>query len=79
MYYENGECVFIKQDIKTRFMQPKNSDTSIKSNFLTMDLETRTLNDEMSVISASNFDGINIKSFYLTDFKNSDEMVGNTY
>jgi DNA polymerase type B, organellar and viral len=77
MYYENGECVFIKQELKTKFMQPKNPDTSIKSNFLTMDLETRTINDEMSVISASIFDGVNIKSFYLTDFSNSDEMVEN--
>lgn len=39
-----------------------------------MDLETRTINGVMSVISISYFDGKQCKSYFVTDFKNSDDM-----
>jgi hypothetical protein len=59
-------------------MKRKEPDISIKDNFITMDLETRTINNIMQVISASIYDGNTTKSFYLTDFESSDELVKNT-
>jgi hypothetical protein len=44
-----------------------------------MDFETKTdENDIMHVITASIFDGKKIKSFFVTDFNNSDELIKNS-
>lgn len=40
-----------------------------KIKIITMDLETRTLNNIMEVISAALFDGINYTTFYLADYQ----------
>ena len=40
-----------------------------------MDLETRTLNDIMVPYCVSIFDGQTAVSFYLSEYKNSDEML----
>jgi hypothetical protein len=39
------------------------------------DLETRTIEGVMSCYCVSIYDGVNISSFYLTDFKNPEEML----
>ena len=75
LYYKNGKCEFIKQSLKSTYLKGKITDISIKNNFITMDLETRKINNVMHVITASIYDGSNIKSFYLTDFNNSDELI----
>jgi len=45
------------------------------NNFITIDLETRTINGEMSIVCLSIFDGINLYSFYLIDYKSVEEMI----
>ena len=44
-------------------------------NFLTMDLETRTIENKMIPYCVSIFDGKNKKSFYLSDFNNNSEEL----
>jgi hypothetical protein len=56
-------------------MKNKNTDASIKDNFITMDLETRTIDRVMSVIAASIHDGHKTKSFYITEYTNADELL----
>jgi hypothetical protein len=46
--------------------------------FITMDLETRIIQGEMTSYCVSIFDGNNYKSFYLTDFKSEKEMLKNS-
>jgi hypothetical protein len=40
-----------------------------------MDLETRTIKNIMHVICASIYDGVNARSYYLSDFNSSDELL----
>lgn len=50
-------------------------DYKLEEKYLTMDLETRTINDVMNPISVSWYDGKNSHSNYVTDFISSDEML----
>lgn len=75
LHFYNGKCEFIKEYIKSSYIKGKLTDISIKNNIITLDLETRNINNVMHVISASIYDGSIIKSFYLTDFNNSDELI----
>lgn len=43
-----------------------------------MDLETRSINDVMTPYCVSIFDGMSPKSFYLSDYSTSDEMLENS-
>lgn len=40
-----------------------------------MDLETRTINNVITPYCVCVYDGVKVRTFYLTDFKNSDEML----
>ncbi len=40
-----------------------------------LDLETMVINDKLEPFTACYYDGINKFSFYLTDYKNSEEML----
>jgi len=42
---------------------------------MTMDLETRNINGVLSVNLASNYDGVKVNSFYLSDYKDSTELL----
>jgi hypothetical protein len=75
LYYYNGNCDFLKQTHVSNYIKTKTADTSIKDNFITMDLETRTINNIMHVMAASIYDGNETKSYYLSDFIGSDELL----
>ena len=48
---------------------------AISKNFITMDLETRTINSVMTPYSVSIYDGRNSISFYLSDFNNANDLL----
>jgi hypothetical protein len=75
IYYHNGKCNLLLQNVVSNYIKTKHPDTSIKQNYITMDLETRAIDNVMSVIAACIYDGNTCKSFYLTDFENSDELL----
>lgn len=75
-YFKNGVCKFLLKDKNSKYITTKNADSSIKDNFITMDFETKTdENNIMYVITVSIFDGKKVKSFFITDFNNSDELL----
>ncbi len=53
LYYYNGHCNFLKQTLVSNYIKIKTPDTSIKDNFITMDLETRTKSYYISDFSCS--------------------------
>lgn len=75
IHVEKGKCVFIKQGVKTRYIKPLINNIFISQNIITMDLETRTIDNIMTPLSVSIFDGAKLKSFYLEDFLNSDDLL----
>lgn len=60
---------------KMDFIQLKKAESKINSNFITLDLETRTLYGIISPYCVGIYDGKIESSFYLSDYNNSDEMM----
>lgn len=71
-YYKDGELVFKEVERKCKFLTKVTGSSHISNKFLTLDIETRTLNGIMVPYCVSIFDGIILKSFYLADYTDSD-------
>lgn len=68
-------CVFKTIKKETKFLKSIEETPFINNNFITMDLETRTIDNIMSPYAVSIYDGTELKSLYLTDYANSDAML----
>lgn len=81
-HIKNQEYIFIdgklnlKKIVKqTKFLKKIIPSGFINKNLITMDLETRTIEGIMTPYCIRIYEGININSFYLLDYKNSEEML----
>jgi hypothetical protein len=73
--FKEGKLVLKSKQIITPFLSKLKQDNYMLNSFITMDLESRNIDNILSPYCVSIFDGKNIKSFYLTDFNNCDEML----
>jgi hypothetical protein len=73
--FEDGELILKNIIRKTPFLSQLNQSPIINKNIITMDLETRLIDGIMIPYCVSIFDGKVVKSFYLSDYKNSDKML----
>jgi hypothetical protein len=72
---ENGIIVFKSQIKKVGGIKPTKPSKDLKNKFLTLDIETRTLDGIISPYCISFYDGKKATSFYLSNFKSSDLML----
>lgn len=75
IHVQDGEVVFKTEINKVNFIKLEKSCNRFKSNFLTLDIETRNNNGILSPYCVSIFDGTEAWSFYLSDFKSIDLMI----
>ena len=75
--YNNKEPVYIQNRHKTNYFSKVKKCDSVNTNFITMDLETKSINGILEPYCICIFDGKNSFSFYITDFTSSEEMVKN--
>ena len=76
--YHNNELVLATKKVRTKFMDPIERDTAggaTNNNFLTMDIETKLRDNTHIPYLISYFDGLESKSFYITDFINHEDMI----
>lgn len=77
--FEKGELVFQTKEIKTNYLKTIKQAPSLFDKILVFDIETYNENKENEVIKVPYliclYDGIKKISFYLSDFKNSVEMI----
>jgi len=73
--YKNGNLIIKEIDRISKYLKPIKKNLILIKKFITMDLETITTNGIMSPVCISIFDGINVSSFYLSNFENSDKML----
>jgi hypothetical protein len=73
--FENGELLVKKIKKNVSFLTKVKRDMNNSKNFITMDLETRTINKIMSSYCVSIYDGKEFKSFYLTDYSSEKDML----
>jgi hypothetical protein len=72
---ENGIIVFKSQLKKVGGIKPTKPSKDLKNKFITLDIETRTLDGILSPYCISFFDGTKATSFYLSNYKSSDLML----
>ncbi len=75
--YINGQLVLKKLVRKTKYISKIKLDKTINNKFITLDIETRTIDNIMEPYCISIYDGSKFNTFYLSDFKNSKEMLIN--
>lgn len=73
--FRKGELILKSKKIITPFLSKLKQDSYMSTNFITMDLETRKIEQILYPYCVSIYDGIKVKSFYLTDFYDSDDML----
>src|ERR1700749_259629 len=73
--FNEGNIVYKEKVLKLPYLKPIRKSIYKNNNILTMDLETRLINNIMTPYSLSIFDGKEIKNYYLTDYKESKEML----
>lgn len=73
--FKEGELILKQIEKNVSFLTKERKNYFNAKNFLTMDLETRIINNEMSSYCVSNYDGKIKKSFYLNDYSNEKEML----
>ena len=71
----NSVVTFKTEDTDFKFLSKANQSKSAFTNFITWDIETRTINGKMTPYCICIFDGGNRNSFYLSDFNTVDEML----
>jgi len=73
--FNEGDLILKKLDRKVQYLKRIIRDSYLKEKFITMDLETRVINEVMTSYCVSIYDGKVFKSFYLSDFENEKEML----
>lgn len=59
----------------TRYIKPKRGSKKIDKKMVTLDIETRVINNEHIPYLICYYDGNEAYSFYLTDYDSPDEMI----
>ena len=71
----NGEIVYQSKKKIFEYFKTIKKESRIKDKIITMDLETRVINNIITPYCCSIYDGVNLSSFFLTNFKNKEEML----
>ena len=73
--FKNGELLLKQKSRKVSFFESLKTDKKMTNKFITLDIETRTIDNVFIPYCISYFDGKKTFSFYLNDFKDSDDML----
>jgi hypothetical protein len=74
----NGKLILKKILKKTKFLKKINKkDNKITNKIITFDIETRDIKNEKIPYCICFYNGCEVKSFYLNDFKNIEDMIYN--
>ena len=74
-YFEDNKQIIFTKEIKTNFIEQTKKSRNLINNFLTLDIETYVKNEILTPYCISIYDGKNINNFYLSDYKNVDNMI----
>lgn len=74
-YFNKGQLLFKQRIIDNTLMKPKKKYNKCDNRFITCDIETRSINNKLTPVCISFFDGEKCKSFYLSDYSSVDNML----
>ena len=75
LHVQDGEVIFKSIINKVKFIKSEKPCNKINRNFITLDIETRESNGNLSPYCISLFDGKISWSFYLSDYNSIDDMM----
>lgn len=73
--YHQGVRVLAQKRKKVKYFTTVKKNKSLTENFITMDLETKNINGNLTPYCVSIYDGKKAYSFYITDYNSSSEML----
>src|ERR1700712_2702630 len=74
-YIKNGQLILKTLNKSSNLLTILKKDKKLINNFITLDIETQTINNVMTPYALSFYDGKKLYSFYLTDYKDSNELL----
>ena len=74
-HFKDGKLVLKLMDRLTSYLKKIKTDKKINRKFITMDLESRQINNVAKPYLLAFYDGIHRYSFYLHDYKNIESMI----
>jgi len=74
-YFENGEQFAMTKEMKSKFISKTAKSKNLVNNFITLDIETYIKDNILTPFCISIYDGKSISNFYLTDYKNVDNLI----
>jgi|ERR1700712_3979442 len=74
-YFKDNQLIFKTLKRSTNFLTSIEKDNKLNNKFMVMDIETQTINNVMTPYTICIFDGVKKLSFYLTDYKNYNDMI----
>jgi DNA polymerase type B, organellar and viral len=81
-HFINDKLICSINNKETKFISKIVHDNIINDNIITLDIETKSekivnADEQLSVISCCIYDGLNKRSFYLSDYKSGDDLLIN--
>jgi DNA polymerase type B, organellar and viral len=74
-YFENNKEILYIKLLKTKFISKISLTKILTNDFITLDIETFIKNNILTVCCISIYDGKSKSSYFLSDFKNSEELI----
>jgi hypothetical protein len=74
-YFVNNQQILFTKETKTKFISKTNRSKVLINNFITLDIETYIKNNILIPFFISIYDGNRANSYFLSDFKDSTELI----
>src|SRR6266699_3330610 len=74
-YFENNQQILSTKEIKSRFISKLEKSNKLINNFITLDIETYIKDSILIPFCISIYDGKRTYSFFLSDFKDSEDLI----
>jgi hypothetical protein len=74
-YFENNQQILFTKENKSKSISILEKSKNLINNFITLDIETFVQNNKLVPFCISIYDGKTAKSFFYTDFQNSEQMI----
>lgn len=74
-YFINGEQILLTSEIKTKFIKQKTKAKNLVNKFITIDIETYSVDGILTPYLICFYDGKNFYSFYLSNYNSVEQMM----
>jgi DNA polymerase family B len=74
-FFENNKEILFLKELKTKFISKLAPSKTLNNNFITLDIETYVKDNILIPFCISIYDGKKVKSFFISEFKNTEDMI----